>query len=158
MISLLHRHIVPAALALLPSQMDTPAARALLLAIALQESGGRRRRQMTGPARGFWQFEIAGVRGVLWHRASKPHLATALARLAYPVTDDATVSYVAIEHNDILACCVARLLLWTDPHPLPGREDVAEAYEVYIRTWQPGRPHPDPWAAHVAEAWRLVEP
>ena len=44
------------ALALLPSAMDTPQAHCMLLAIGLQESRFVHRRQIGGPACGFWQF------------------------------------------------------------------------------------------------------
>lgn len=152
----LARVAIPGALSLLPAAMDSAAARAMLLTIALQESKCCHRRQLAGPARGFWQFEIGGVRGILSHKASKPHLANALEALAYPVTDDATVPYVAIEHNDILAAVCARLLLWTLPTPLPGPDAPAEGYEQYVRGWRPGRPRPETWAAHYRAAWVLV--
>ena len=45
------------AMALLPARMDTPEADCMLLAIGLQESRFVHRRQIGGPARGFWQFE-----------------------------------------------------------------------------------------------------
>ncbi len=70
------------ALALLPATMDTPAARVMLLAIGLQEGRFMHRRQIGGPARGFWQFEKGtrasrgGVWGVFLHAASRDHLAT----------------------------------------------------------------------------------
>ena len=98
----LRAHVLPAAYAVLPKAMQSPAATAMLIAIALQESKCCHRRQLGGPARGLWQFELGGLRGVLSHKASKPHLANALEALSYPVTDDATVPYVAIEHNDVL--------------------------------------------------------
>ncbi len=40
-------------------------ARVLMLAIAGQESAWKYRAQVGGPARGFWQFEVTGVDGVL---------------------------------------------------------------------------------------------
>ena len=55
-------------LALLPKQMSSPAAIAMLLTIGLQESKFIYRRQVGGPARGFYQFEqMGGVAGVLHH-------------------------------------------------------------------------------------------
>lgn len=150
------RHVIPTAYALLPAPMASPAASALLLAIALQESRCGHRRQIGGPARGFWMFEVNGVRGVLSHRASKPHLANALSVLSYPVTDDATTPYVAIEHNDTLAAVCARLLLWTDPHPLPSQHEPDAAWDVYLRCWRPGKPHRRTWDGYYAAAWDLV--
>src|SRR5690606_27518522 len=64
--------VVVPGLELLPSRMDTPKARLMLLAIGLQESRFDHRRQIGGPARGLWQFERGGgVRGVLRHPSSK---------------------------------------------------------------------------------------
>lgn len=153
--ALLLRTAIAPALALMPPAMGAPAARAMLLAIALQESRCCHRRQIGGPARSFWQFEVGGLRGVLAHRASKPHIADALAQLAYPVTDDATVPYVAIEHNDVLAAICARLLLWTDPQPLPFRDDAQGGWELYLRCWRPGKPHRATWDAFYQQAWDL---
>ena len=47
--------VIPAALHMLPGHMDSPEARAMLLAIGLQESKLTYRRQVGGPAHGFWQ-------------------------------------------------------------------------------------------------------
>lgn len=101
-------------------------------------------------------FEIAGVRGVLSHKASKPHLANALAALAYPVTNDATTPYTALEHNDVLACVCARLLLWTLPSPLCGQNDPEGAWQQYIAAWRPGKPHRETWDGYYAAAWDAV--
>lgn len=149
----LSRVVIPGALQVLPAPMDSPAARSMLLAIALQESNCCARRQLNGPARGFWQFEIGGVRGVLSHPASKPHLAEALALLSYPVTADATLPYMALEHNDILAAILARLLLWTDPTALPAADDAETGWTIYARTWRPGKPRKRDWPANFAQAW-----
>lgn len=153
----LHAHVLPAAMSLLPPAMDTTAARAMLLAIALQESRCCHRRQIGGPARSFWQFEIGGVRGVLSHKASKPHVASALAALAYPVTDDATTPYTAIEHNDVLACVFARLLLWTLPSALPGKDDAEQGWQQYLAAWRPGKPHRGSWDQWYGIAWGIAE-
>lgn len=147
---------VAPALTLLPAHMDTSAARAMLIAIALQESRCRHRRQVGGPARSFWQFEVGGLRGILLHKASKPHLADALDALAYPVTADATVPYVAIEHNDVLAAVCARLLLWTLPTSLPTQHDPDAGWAQYVAAWRPGKPRPETWAANYAVAWDAV--
>src|SRR5687767_4170577 len=107
--------------------MDTPPARAMLIAIALQESRLITRAQYNhGPARGYWQFEVAGVAGVLTHSASKAHIYAALLTLNYPPAT--TAVHAAIEHNDVLACVCARLLLWTDAKPLPNASDAQAAW------------------------------
>lgn len=147
---LLNAAIVPALL-LLPARMDTPAARIMLLAIAYQESAMRHRRQVKGPARGYFQFEQGGgVRGVLKHPASSGHIRDVLEALDYYVDSTSAECWSAIEHNDILAAAFARLLLWTDAEPLPT--DAQGAWELYLRTWRPGKPHPEKWAMNYQKA------
>jgi hypothetical protein len=153
----LHRHAIPSALALLPIGMDTPRARVLLLAIALQESKCVARVQKKGPAKGFWMFEEGGgVKGVLNHARTKEAASAVLNALSYaPWT--VTEVYEAITHNDVLASAFARLLLWSDAEPLPAADDVSGLWRLYIRTWRPGKPRPDTWADHCAKARELVE-
>jgi len=148
---------IPAALSLLPATMDTPAARAMLLAIGLQESKFQHRRQVQGPARGYWQFELVGVLGVAEHRASRSVASSVCEQLGYPQNNIAAI-YDAIADNDVLACAFARLLLWTLPDALPRRDDAPVGWSQYRRTWRPGRPHPETWAACWDQAWALVEP
>ena len=139
------------ALALLPARMTSPQAEALLLAIGLQESGLAHRRQIGGPAHGLWQFEQGGgVRGVLRHPLSRSHaLAGCDARDIAPVP---SAVYAALEHDDILAAAFARLLLWTDPAALPAVGEVGKAWDLYLRTWRPGKPHRSRWDACYAQA------
>lgn len=140
------------ALALLPLKMDTPAARLLLLAIGLQESRFLYRRQLgSGPARGLWQFERGGgVRGVLTHPASREHAYRICGiRGVEPV---AAAVHPALEADDVLAAAFARLLMWTDAWRLPAVGDVQGGWEIYVRTWRPGRPHPQTWAGLYAQA------
>lgn len=80
-------------------------------------------------ARGFWQFEKGakasrgGVWGVFLHSASRSHL-EAVCR-ARNVPFEPVAIWAALERDDILAACVARLLLWTDPKALPAVDDAA---------------------------------
>lgn len=159
MIDLILRSIIPAAFTMLPPAMDTPAARAMLLAIGLQESKFLHRRQENyGPARGFWQFEKAGIRGVAKHLASREHLETALRILRYEQLIGQTAGlHYAIEDNDVLACVFARLLLRTVPARLPDRSDDGAGYAQYLAGWNPGRPRPATWKAFYSEAWDRVE-
>lgn len=154
----LARRILPAAYDVLPAAMQSTPATALLLAIALQESAAAARRQQPrGPARGFWQFEAGGaVHGVRTHPASAHHLRSALVSLCYPSTLSTVNAWTALEHNDVLAAVFARLLLWTVPGALPGRLDVAPAWDQYLEAWRPGRPRPDDWAANFALGWSIV--
>lgn len=148
-------YVVEPGLRHLPARMDTPEARAMLLAIGLQESNWEHRAQVGGPARGFYQFERAGVQGVMTHSWTWHEAEAAAVRLAYE-PDSATV-HAAIEHNDALATVFARLLLWTLPTALPRRGEVEEAWNQYLDAWRPGRPHPERWPDNFKQAWRIVE-
>lgn len=143
---------------LLPANMDTPAARVQLLAIGLQESRFLHRRQLgDGPARGLWQFERGGgVRGVLTHPASREHAYRICGlRGVEPVT---AAVHPALEFDDVLAAAFARLLMWTDAWRLPAVGDAQGGWEMYIRTWRPGKPHPQTWGGLYAQAVAEVAP
>jgi hypothetical protein len=147
--------VIDPSLALLPAAMNTPQARVMLLAIGLQESRFIHRRQIGGPARGFWQFEQGGgVRGVLAHPSSRDY--------AISVCDEREVAatardvYNMLEHDDVLAAAFARLLLWTDPARLPRIGDADAALALYLRTWRPGKPHPASWPGLYAQAVAAV--
>lgn len=130
---------------LLPLKMDSPFARVNQAAIGQQESGYLVRRQYgNGPARGYWQFEEGGgVRGVMEHKST--------ADLARKVCHARGVPFVrrtvweALETDDVLAAAFCRLLMWTDSGKLPTNE--AEGWAMYLRTWRPGKPHPEEWPA-----------
>ncbi|MFY2610508.1 hypothetical protein [Achromobacter ruhlandii] len=155
------RAIEPA-LALLPVRMDTSAARVMLLAIGLQESRFEHRRQIGGPARGFWQFEKGsrasrgGVWGVCLHPACKGYLAALCKARSVACYPDAI--YAALEYDDVLAAGVARLLLWTDPKALPPVGDADAGWALYLRTWRPGKPKPDSWPVLYRQAVSQVQP
>jgi hypothetical protein len=144
--------VIPAAFSMLPFKLREPEARAMLLAIGLQESRFKYRRQIGGPARSFWQAErTGGFRGILKHSATDTIARDLLVRMGYGEPDE--TDFEALEHNDILACCSARLLLWTHPDKLPGPGEAKRAWGQYIDTWRPGRPHPETWTALYAQAW-----
>lgn len=153
-------HIVPCAYSVLPKAMDSPKATAMLLAIGLQESKFLHRRQGgNGPARGFWQFERGGgVVGVMTHPRTEGPLSVALAELRYAsAMGQSAVLHSIIEHNDIVACVFARLLLWTVPGALPDRFSPSLAWEQYLDGWRPGKPRRDVWDSHFIEAWHRVD-
>lgn len=154
------RAAVNKALYLLPHQMHTPEARVMIYAIGLQESRFEHRRQLIkkggqllplGPAKGWFQFERGGgCKGVVEHPASRywmHHVCQARG-----VAFNATAIWNAIEHDDVLAAAAARLLLFTDPRKLPALGDEAGAWNLYMRTWRPGKPHRATWPALYAEA------
>lgn len=149
------RAIAPA-LALLPARMSSPDAEVMLLAIGLQESRLTHRRQIGGPARGLWQFERGGgVAGVLRHAASREHaLSVCDARRVAPVPEQV---YQRLEHDDVLAAAFARLLLYTDPARLPALGEVGASWDLYLRTWRPGKPHRHTWDALYAQALEAVQ-
>lgn len=135
-------------------RFDSPEARVMLCAIGLQESRFRHRRQVGGPARGFWQFERGGgVAGVLNHASSRGPTAAVLALRGVKPAD----AYATLETDDMLACAFARLLLYTDPRPLPAIGDVDGAWDYYIANWRPGKPHRGTWDALYAQAQRAFQ-
>lgn len=146
--------LVPA-LRLLPARMDTPEARAMIIAICLQESKLQHRLQIGGPARGYAQFErMGGVNGVLTHPTSRPHAINVCSAL--DVLADTNKCYEAIAYNDVLAAVFARLLLWTSPLALPKRGNAQDGWQMYLANWRPGKPHPATWDAYYAQAWTVV--
>jgi hypothetical protein len=134
--------------------------RRFLLCVALQESGPKLDARYQGspstspgPARGWWQFEQGGgVAGVLQHQASRT-LAIEVCKQLSVMTDPAAV-WRAIEGNDLLSCSFARLLVLTDPKSVPSTEDTA--WDYYIRTWRPGKPHRDAWTTNWRTASQCV--
>jgi hypothetical protein len=159
-IDLVHRFIVPAAYTLLPEPMRSREATAMLLAIALQESNLEHRRQLDGgPARSLWQFDPGSKAAfsLLFSHASTSTLAREVCRrLNYRNTTDREALRRASEHNDVLACAMARLLLWTLPAALPGRDAFDESWHQYLEAWRPGDPHPETWSGHFRRAWDRV--
>jgi len=142
--------VIPAAYGLLPANMNSPEATAMLLAIGLQESRFLHRKQIGGPAMGFWQFESGGGwRGVICHASTTVHAQHVLKTLGY----DGDPGYEALERDDILACAFARLLLYTLPGRLPGRFEEEEGLRQYLEAWRPGKPHPETWNSFYEQAW-----
>ena len=140
---------------LLPVAMGSPAAMAICIAIALQESGLRDRQQIGGPAHGYFQFERSGgVLGVLQHRSTRAHAVQVCEELDITPTVDKV--FTAIEFHDVLACAFARLLLWSLPQAMPPQDDPDAGWKSYIDAWRPGKPHPDTWRANFETGWLAV--
>ncbi len=154
--ALLNTAILPA-LRLLPPQMLSDNAAALILMICIQESDLRsrwqivdvNRPQVKGPARGFPQFEKGtrtsrgGVWGCYLHEASRFWLADLCKVRGIAFTPDEI--WLSMEKDDIFAMGVARLMLFTDPKKLPDMGNASACWETYKRIWHPGRPKPDSW-------------
>ena len=165
--TLILQSAVTPALALLPAKMDTPEARVALLTIGLEESGLLTRVQTPrkpggkpGPARGLVQMELAGgTAGVLNHASSKPFtLAICEARQVAPTAE---AVWRRFEIDDVLNMAFGRLLLFTDPKPLP--KNPLDLWAYYIRNWRPGafawrpgQPYPEPPAKWLPYYQRAV--
>lgn len=142
-------------LALLPDKMNSPEAIALMIAIGLQESRFKHRKQIGGPANGYWQFESGGgVRGVMTHHSSRSHARSVCEKLGVEWSQN--IIYNAIVDNDKLAACFARLLLWTDANPMPAIGESDKAWDYYIRNWRPGKPHPETWSELYHQAVEML--
>lgn len=140
-------------------------AEAQLIAIALQESGLRHRAQVGGPAKGLWQFEVGGVRGVLDHPSSWDHAQDWCDSWLYPIHRDerghvlsTSVEQVhrEIRDNDLMACVLARLALWRLPDQLSDEDQPEAGWGQYIEAWRPGKPHRDRWDDNWRTAWQTV--
>lgn len=141
-------------LSLLDPRMDTPEARAMLIAIGLQESRFQHRHQIGGPANGFWQFERGGIKAVLSHRATQHHVINVCSSLWISPTEDAC--YKAVAYNDALAAAFARLMLWWLPGRLPKGGEAQMGWNQYIQAWRPGKPHRGTWDAFFNTAWDTI--
>jgi len=142
------------AMQLLGEKYDSPAVRQFMAAIAYQESNFEHRHQIGGPAHGFYQFEMGGgVIGVMKHHTTNVEAVRVCQHYGVPFERKAI--FDALEHNDELAACFARLLIFTDPDPIPTNEQVA--WDYYIRTWRPGKPHPGRWLPSWEKALLLWE-
>lgn len=144
------------ALSILPANMDTPAARAMVIAICLQESKLQSRKQVGGPARGFAQFEQGGgVTGVFNHPSTAA--LTKVVCAALDINPTVLSIYNALEQNDTLTAALARLLLWTLPSQLSTKDNPEAGWQQYLSAWRPGKPHRETWDANYLHAWNVVE-
>ena len=162
---LLKTAIIPA-LGMLDSKLDTPAARAMLIAISAQESGLRARRQMLeagkpwwesrpGAANGLFMFERdGGVRGVMRHAAASAIVLPVIDALLYP--RDPYAVHEALIHNDVLACVLARALLYSTPDAMPRPNEADKGWAIYLKAWRPGKAHPEAWENNYRTAWEVV--
>lgn len=146
---------------LLPTLSFAPNVCILMLAAGVQESGLIARRQYgNGPARGLWQFEKGtpstrgGVTGLMLHAATSGLLLGVCK--ARKVSWDASVIWAALETDDVLAACLARLALWVNPRSIPDRSDPDAAYAYYLWCWRPGKPDAERWPAAHARAVQAV--
>lgn len=147
--------IETALLECLPSSMRSVEARLMLLTIQKQEDPEELRYQRVarvartlpenivderwakGPARSLWQEEMGGcIKGVLQHQATAEIALDLCDRFGILPTPGSV--WRTVETHDVLAACFARLLLWSDPQPLPKIGAEEQAWRLYLRTWRPG--------------------
>ncbi len=144
------RTVLIPGLALLPEKMRTIPAQVQCLAIGLQESRLIHQKQIGGPAVGLFQFESGGgIKGVLNHDLTKDLAKRTCNMLGIlPIRLEVeTALKKAGPSMDVLDVVFARLLLYTDPFPLSSLKTHEDAWDCYIRTWRPGKPHLDTWDA-----------
>lgn len=143
------------AYALLPAGMRSKEATVMLLAIGLQESDFKHRKQIKGPARSFWQFEFGGgFRGVQLHQATAKYAETLAAERGLANLNPRD-QFNQLETDDVYGAGMSRLLLWTDPRALPALNCSDDAFEYYLRNWRPGaytRGNPEQRAA-IRSRW-----
>lgn len=156
---------VDKAFSILPATMDTLQARVQHAAIGFQESKYKSRRQVIlkdgqlipeGPAVSYWQFEsgrLAGINGVLTHHATAAH-AKRVCEICGVIPERMAV-WERMQIDDVLGAAFARLLMYTDSAPVPVTEQ--QGWAMYLRTWRPGKPHPETWATSYANAIRAVK-
>lgn len=152
-IQTIDRDVLDPMFRMFPANYDSLKARLMLLTIGLQESRLTERKQIGGgPARGLWQFERGGgVRGVFKHHSTEKRAVEICDALQVPATVEEV--YQTLQYDDVLAAAFARMLLWTDPFPLPEPGEVEEAWVLYAeRLWNPGKPHRHTWDELYAEA------
>lgn len=128
----------------LPAKFNTIDSTLLLLVIGLQESRFLHREQIGGPARSFWQFERGGgVTGVLTHPSTAKHAHAVCVLRGIAPTKEAV--YARMLDDDLLGCAFARLLLYSDPRPVPVAGDADSGWDYYLRNWRPGKPYRGTW-------------
>lgn len=106
------------------------AARELLLYTGAAESGYRYRRQIGGPARGYWQMEPATEEDIRRNYFShRPGLWETVKDIAECIgLVGTTITYErmrSLEHNPYYACAMARVHYLRVPDPLPLAGDLA---------------------------------
>ncbi len=130
----------------------------MLVAVALQESDLRHRKQIGGPALSYLMWEpgnLSALPGVLRHPATQGMAAAFVADLDYADLTPEELRQATV-YDCTLSAGLGRLLLYTLPDALPQRHDSAESWGQYMRAWRPGRPHPERWSQRWLTAWMVV--
>lgn len=167
-------YTIPTAYSLLPGQMDSREATAMLLAIGLHESSFKARVQgrirslktvedfdpAAGPARGFWQFERMGGVSEILESPDTKDIALPICKM-FLIDPSPRAVHAAIGLHDVLAAAFARLLLWRDARPMPTPIEMEKGYSIYLRNWRPNKDaaaaHRKDWPGNFDRAWSLVK-
>ena len=97
--------------------LASPAAINLVTGIGLVESGYRTRKQVNGPALGFWQMEPATERDCWVNFLDyRPFLAGLIRGVIHPNQPQSTLLLV----DDTYAAILCRIRLYRSPDPLPS--------------------------------------
>ena len=112
----------------------TPEAVELLMLIAAQESHlGTYLHQINGPAKGIFQIEPRTAEDIIRWAKGRPMFLKALEAAQSNKGLESDLAY-----NLVFQILMARFLLWRQPEPLPGREDVqglAQYWKKYHNTY-----------------------
>lgn len=149
------------ALARMEPKFQGSAAECMLTAIPTQESDfrslyqiGKDGRAIHNLARGFYQFEMTGVRAVIRHPSCR-WLAPFLVKNGF-LTPTPEVIHFALPGSSSLQVWLARANLWWYPHslvePVLDFEHEEAAWQQYLEIWRPGKPHRELWG----RAWKLA--
>lgn len=147
--------VMPAAFQMLPYKMATRPALAFVLAAGYQESNLEHRKQIGGPALGFWGFEPGQDKawdGLLSRGDTGETLRIILKYMSYSEDTKADV----LRHQDILAAVAARLLIWTHASPLPKEHEIEGGYRQYDWLWRPGEKRHEDWRESWKMGWKLA--
>ena len=107
----------------------SPAALNLVAGIGLVESGYRTRRQVDGPALGFWQMEPATERDCWVNFLEyRPLLAGLIRKVANPSNPSPDLLLT----NDAYAAAMCRIRLYRSPDPIPD----ADCAVALCRAWK----------------------
>lgn len=140
-----------------------------LLAVALQETQLidryqvlRRRPFRRGQGRSFYQFELGqpgptnpgGFLGLYNFRNSRVRRMFADLADEFQIPDTPATWFDLILGHDVAAVCAARALMYSDAFPIPTTSEAT--WLMYLRTWNPGKPHPTPWKRNYRNSRTIV--
>ena len=116
----------------------------LILRTGAAESHYKYLRQISGPARSFWQVESAtcldNISNYLIYRPDKLDLVAKISQTSSDIItelDDNSATKM-LTHNIAFAICNARIKYWRIPKKIPNRHDIEAQGEYYIKYYNAG--------------------